>query len=435
MSRVFHREAIQNFEAEQALLGAILHTNPVFHRVANIVRPEDFADPLHGRIFEAIGKLVHAGQTATPVMLKGHFAGDPAMEGNQAYLAQLANSMLTILGVEDFAKTIRDLADRRRIVAAADEAIAGAQDVNLDLPATQIAAELSACLTAEIAQEQDFEEASDVAARVVDGLRHDLPCYSTGLPGLDYALGGGFYPGRVYGFGGRYGDGKSMLMNTISYAMHWEAIRHAYFCLEMKPEEQMQRLLGRLMGINSLAFIDGDRRTKPWFVASAGEAAVKFRQIQGLIFQPKPRMSLEDLRHAIARAVMLKGVKGVFVDYMQLVTGQKRGQSMAEHWDNVAQTFAELAKQYDIWVATAVQLNRDGDVRGGDGLLMACDDAFLMQKVEFAGTTPKFWLKRVKARSTAKLDIGSESDPAYELHVKAGPYFRELHSDVGEAAA
>ncbi len=50
-----------NYEAEQALLGAILESNYAFERVADFLRPEHFADAVHGRIFEACGKLIERG--------------------------------------------------------------------------------------------------------------------------------------------------------------------------------------------------------------------------------------------------------------------------------------------------------------------------------------------------------------------------------------
>ena len=39
------REPPHNFEAEQALLGAILVNNAAYQRVAEFLRPEHFADP------------------------------------------------------------------------------------------------------------------------------------------------------------------------------------------------------------------------------------------------------------------------------------------------------------------------------------------------------------------------------------------------------
>jgi replicative DNA helicase len=51
-----YRTPPHNAEAEQALLGAILANNATYHRVAEFLRPEHFADGVHGRIFEAIAR-------------------------------------------------------------------------------------------------------------------------------------------------------------------------------------------------------------------------------------------------------------------------------------------------------------------------------------------------------------------------------------------
>ena len=45
-------------EAEQALLGALLHNNMAFERVAEFLKPEHFSDPSHSRIYEAITTLL-----------------------------------------------------------------------------------------------------------------------------------------------------------------------------------------------------------------------------------------------------------------------------------------------------------------------------------------------------------------------------------------
>ena len=47
-----------NIEAEQALLGALLVNNDVYDRVASIVQPEHFFDPVHARIFEVAAERI-----------------------------------------------------------------------------------------------------------------------------------------------------------------------------------------------------------------------------------------------------------------------------------------------------------------------------------------------------------------------------------------
>ena len=39
-------------EAEQALIGALLYDNEIFHRVSGIVKAKHFYNPIHVRIFD-----------------------------------------------------------------------------------------------------------------------------------------------------------------------------------------------------------------------------------------------------------------------------------------------------------------------------------------------------------------------------------------------
>ncbi len=62
-----------NFEAEQALLGAILVNNEACDRVSGFLRAEHFYDALHGLIYDHAAKLIRAGKRATPITLKTFF--------------------------------------------------------------------------------------------------------------------------------------------------------------------------------------------------------------------------------------------------------------------------------------------------------------------------------------------------------------------------
>jgi hypothetical protein len=72
---------------------AILANNLVFDKVNEFLRPEHFADALHGRIYEAVGKLIESGQIANVLTLKNLFDQDPALAEHRGaqYLAQLAD--------------------------------------------------------------------------------------------------------------------------------------------------------------------------------------------------------------------------------------------------------------------------------------------------------------------------------------------------------
>ena len=112
------RVAPHNIEAEQALLGALLVNNVTFEKVGELLRPEHFYDPVHGRIYNAIATLINRGQIADPKTLRGAFERDPALEavGGANYLVDLAANIVTIFNVADYAQLIHDLYLRRELI-------------------------------------------------------------------------------------------------------------------------------------------------------------------------------------------------------------------------------------------------------------------------------------------------------------------------------
>ena len=89
------REPPHNFEAEQALLGSILVNNAAYQRVAEFLRPEHFADPAHGKLYDSLSRLIERGQVVSAVTLKTYVEQDPAMKeaGGAAYLKSLSSPL------------------------------------------------------------------------------------------------------------------------------------------------------------------------------------------------------------------------------------------------------------------------------------------------------------------------------------------------------
>src|SRR6266478_2468922 len=101
------REPPHNFEAEQALLGAILVNNSAYQRVAEFLRPEHFADPLHGKLYDSLGKLIERGQVVSAVTLKTYVEQDEDMKaagGGAAYLARLAAASVHVIDASAFGR-------------------------------------------------------------------------------------------------------------------------------------------------------------------------------------------------------------------------------------------------------------------------------------------------------------------------------------------
>jgi replicative DNA helicase len=133
------RSPPHNFEAEMALLGAILVNNRSFERVQEFLFAEHFADPAHARVYEACAHLIERGQIADPITLKNYFKDDEDLKaiGGQGYIAELANSVMTIQNAGDLGKEIYDCFLRRELIEIGDQVVNAAFEYEIDSPAPQ----------------------------------------------------------------------------------------------------------------------------------------------------------------------------------------------------------------------------------------------------------------------------------------------------------
>ena len=121
-------------EAEQGLLGALLVDNRAMERIGDFLRHHHFHIPAHGRIYQAVEKLIERGQQASPVTLKSYFEVDEGLThiGGAAYLAELAANVITVINTLDYAKAIYDLHLRRELIALGEEIVNEAYAHNLE---------------------------------------------------------------------------------------------------------------------------------------------------------------------------------------------------------------------------------------------------------------------------------------------------------------
>lgn len=125
-----------NFEAEQALLGAILANNKAYRAVQDFLAPEHFADPVHAAIYAAAAKRIDGGGVADAVTLAAHFANSGQLDdaGGNQYLAQLLSAMVGIINAGEYARVIVDAWTRRELIAAGEALVNAAFDRTSDLP-------------------------------------------------------------------------------------------------------------------------------------------------------------------------------------------------------------------------------------------------------------------------------------------------------------
>ena len=121
-----------SMEAEQALLGALLYDNEIYHRVSSIVEAKHFYNPVHVNIYRAMASLIEHGKLADAIVLKNRFSQDDALSdiGGVEYLALLLEQAPPGATAPEYAKLIFDMAMRRELIRLGDTMKAQAQDQN-----------------------------------------------------------------------------------------------------------------------------------------------------------------------------------------------------------------------------------------------------------------------------------------------------------------
>jgi hypothetical protein len=126
---------LYDFEAEAAVLGALLFNNRLVDNIRANLSPAHFYEPAHARIYERILRLVDQDDWANPLTLRRHFEADEALKplGGIGYLARLSENVEGLFSVGELSKQIRELAQRRWLIECAGSMIEAAHDISTPL--------------------------------------------------------------------------------------------------------------------------------------------------------------------------------------------------------------------------------------------------------------------------------------------------------------
>lgn len=415
-------------DVEMNLLGSCIREPKLIPFAAELVDSEDFSYPEFQMAWKYLQGCFNSKKTPIATVLNEQI-------GDQGYFQSLVDSSTAFDadGIRDMAQVVNDFAVRRQGLYTIHELAHDLSNQHVEMCASDIIAQKSQELANVRGMTETSVDACDVIDEIVDDLEnHDaLACYSTGIHQLDQIMAGGVYSKKFYGIAARQKHGKTTILSTISYNLGLQQVPHLYLTLEGASTEIIQTQVAREMGFNRLRFLEPRYRSSPEFAEDVRECRKRFAN-RGMRIDKKPGMTFNMLKSTISRAAIKGEVRGVIVDYIQLVN-QDRGQrdTQAQHFDMVAQWLAEAAKMYGIFIIGAAQLNRDGEVRGGDGLLNACDMALYQHKHDTPyGMGDKsydaLWLEMRASRYTPYANIGSEEVPGLVIRKDRGPFIEAI---------
>ncbi|MBA2127744.1 replicative DNA helicase [Hyphomicrobium methylovorum] len=381
------RQPPHNVEAEQALLGAILVNNEALDRVSGFLSPDHFFEPLHGRIFETLATLIHAGKVATPITVKTFFENVEPIDASTTvpqYLGRLAANATTIINAAEYGRTIYDLATRRALIVIGEDMVNTAYESAVDqAPKAQI--EEAETRLYSLAEQnkygkgfETFKSALATAIEVANSAFQragHLSGASTGLSDLDSKLGG-LQRSDLIILAGRPSMGKTALATNIAYnvAKAYQSERRAdgstettnggivgFFSLEMSSEQLATRILAEQAEISSekirRGMIDENEFRK------LSEVANEMSRIP-LYIDQTGGITIAQLSSRARKLKRQHGLDLIVVDYLQLLAGSKgRGENRVQEVTEITTGLKALAKELDLPIMALSQLSRQVEAR------------------------------------------------------------------------
>lgn len=372
-------------EAEQQLLGAILTNNDVYDRIASIIGPQHFYDPVHARIYETAAARIAKNNLASPVTLKAFLEEDEGLRelGGPAYLTRLAGASISAFAVRDYAQMIHDLAIRRELIGLGHDIAGKAARMEVESePAEQIVeAEQRLYQLSEQGRSetgfQSFLKAVTDAVNVANAAYQrdgGLAGISTGLIDMDRKLGG-LHKSDLLILAGRPSMGKTSLATNIAFNIARAYKRGTlpdgaegavnggvvgFYSLEMSAEQLASRVLSEASEVPSEQIRRGDL-TEPEFRRFV--EAAKTLESCPLYIDDTPALPIAQLAARARRLKRTHGLDVLIVDYLQLVRPSSARESRVNEVSEITQGLKAIAKELDIPVIALSQLSRQVEQR------------------------------------------------------------------------
>jgi replicative DNA helicase len=370
-----------NQQAEQALLGALLANNRAYERVSEFLLPEHFADPIHGRVYQAISRRIERQELADAVTLKAEFEHSGVLDevGGTAYLAQLLSAMVGIINAGEYGRAITDAWLRRQLIDIGETVVNNAFGTDTELDAQQQMEAAEQTLYDLAAKGGDnggfvtFERALTEAIKTAEKAFHrsgGISGLTTGLRDLDRKTGG-LHPSDLVILAGRPGMGKTALATKIAFgaarALLGEARAGgadvvprstvAIFSLEMSAEQLAARLLSENARVSGEKIRKGEIEQKDFdrFVQVSRDIGAL-----PLHIDDTPAITMSALRTRCRRLKRTKGLSMVMVDYLQLMrpAAGTRPENRVLEISMITQGLKALAKELAVPVIALSQLSR-----------------------------------------------------------------------------
>ena len=361
----------QNLDAEASLLGAVIIDNDVVVKIADHISADDFFDPKHARIYEAVVALYEKRMSIDVLTLADQLKGTGFLDmiGGASYLTELTNFVPTAAHAEQYADIVAQKALRRRLISTSREMAELGQDESKGMQELIEEAETRLFSVSQQHIKQDVVSLETILAESFERLddlhkdKNKLRGVPTGYADLDNMLAG-LQPSDLFILAARPSMGKTAFVLNLAHNIATQAKEAVLvFSLEMSKEQLVDRLLAMESGVDAWALRTG-RLTDDDF-ERLGEAMGTLSEAK-LYIDDTPGITVSDLRTKARREAHTQKLGLIVVDYLQLMSGGSRFSAegnRVQEISEISRGLKGIARELNVPLIALSQLSRSVESR------------------------------------------------------------------------
>ncbi len=356
-----------NLEAEQSVLGSVLIDPTCLPDIMEILKPESFFRAQHKEIFSIYLRMFLSSQiidfitVLEEVKISNVFASE---EDAKVYLIQLAQVVPSTANVNAYAKIVREKSYIRNLMTASQSVIDLAQEGQTDATALLDMAEQSIFDIRSGKDTTGLVRIDEVIIEEYDRLQKLSGDDKSEFQGLDCGFSAvnsvltGLNKSDLILLAARPGMGKtSFALNLATNVAKNSGKKVAIFSLEMSKEQLVSRVLSSEALIPSQSLRTGELSGNEW--VRLGMQAQILSKLP-IYIDDAPGISVAQMKGKLRR---IKDLGLVVIDYLQLMTGNRRNDNRVQEISEITRSLKIMAKELNVPVVTLSQLSRGPESR------------------------------------------------------------------------
>ena len=353
-----------SMEAEISVLGAMLQDSIAVQRATEQLKPEDFYQPEHRELFQAMADLNRRQAPIDLTTLQAELSRKGTLEGvgGLRYLMKIVSDVPTAANVHSYIAIVREKSILRRLINACSTISKDSYSQQKEVPAILSDAEKAIF---DIVMNQHEGEALKPISEVIvntldqiqelDRLKGEIAGVPTGFIDLDRLLTG-LHPGELIVVGARPAMGKtSFAMNVAEHAALNKGKVTAVFTLEMPREQIAMRMLCSDARVDMQRVRRGTLRDEDWEKISKTLGPLTAAP---MYIDDTAAITPTQLRSRCRQLKMDKGLDLVVVDYLGLMRADGKTENRQLEVSEISRQLKAIALELKIPIVACAQLSR-----------------------------------------------------------------------------